>query len=435
MQEERFVLLGLAPARAAWFDSVAQWTTSAAIAAEFVKCMSVEEVRTRLSSGRRHSALFVDSSVPAFDRDLIDLCRQFATPVIVVGDRRRGGAAGPALVDLRVAAELPAAFGPDDLIDVLAHHCRPVSTGAVLPPLLADSTPGTFWQAPLVTVSGAGGTGASTIAMAVASGLSRDPRYGGRVLLADLARRADQAMFHDSADLGPGLQELVDAHRTGRPEPDDVAAMTFAVPRRGYHLLLGLRTAESWSALRPRAIDAAVAGLRRGFQMVVADLTGDFEGENDGGSIDVQERNHLARSAALHATVNVVVGVPGLKGTHSLVHTIRSLTRVGVDAERIIVVLNRSPRHPRTRAESGRALAHLLDGYGLEVALAGPVHLPERKLEEIVRDGSPLPTPIVEPVTRAVLLVADRLADTAPPDTGPTRITPGSLGTWAAEDA
>lgn len=432
MQEERFVLLGLAPARAAWFDSVAQWTTSAAVAAEFVKCMSAEEVRARLTSGRRHSALFVDSSIPAFDRDLIDCCTEFATPVIVVRDRRQPGPNG---VDLRIAAELATGFGPDDLLDVLAQHCRPVSTGAVMPPLLADTTPAAFWQAPLMVVTGPGGSGASTIAMALAAGLSRDPRYGGRVLLADLARRADQAMLHDSADLGPGLQELVDAHRTSRLEPDDVARMTFTVPRRGYHLLLGLRTPESWSALRPRAIDAALAGLRRSFQMVVADVTGDFEGETDGGSVDVQERNHPARSAALQATVAVVVGTPGLKGIHSLATTVRQMARAGVDPERIVVVLNRSPRHPGSRAESGRALASLLDGYGLEVALAGPVPVPERKLEDVLRNGSPLPSAMVEPVTRAVSLVADRLADTAPPDTGPTRITPGSLGTWAAEEA
>lgn len=432
MPEERFVLLGLAPVRAAWFDSVAQWTTSAAIAAEFVKCMSADEVRARLASGRRHSALFVDASVPAFDRDLVDLCTEFHTPVIVVRDRRQPV---PIAADVRIAAQLPAGFGPDDLLDVLAHHCRPVSTGAVLPPLLADTGPATFWQAPLVTVTGAGGTGASTTAIALASGLSGDPRYGGRVLLADLARRADQAMLHDSADLGPGLQELVDAHRTSRPQPDDVARMTFAVPRRGYHLLLGLRTPESWSALRPRAVDAALAGLRRSFQMVVADVTGDFEGESEGGSIDVQERNHLARSAALQATVNVVVGVPGLKGIHSLATTVRHMAKAGVDPGRMVLVLNRSPRHPGSRAESARALADLLDGYGLEVALAGPVHVPERKLEDALRQGTPLPGAVVEPVTRAVTVVVDRLADTAPPDTAPARITPGSLGTWTEEDA
>ena len=65
-------------------------------------------------------------------------------------------------------------------------------------------------------------------------------------------------MLHDAQDLGPGAQELVEAHRLGRPEPDEVWRTTFDVPRRGYRLLLGLRRPEAWSALRPRAIDASI---------------------------------------------------------------------------------------------------------------------------------------------------------------------------------
>jgi hypothetical protein len=37
----------------------------------------------------------------------------------------------------------------------------------------------------------------------------------------------------------------------------------------------------------------------------------------------------------------------------------------------------------------------------------------------------------VDGVTRAARLVADRMADSAPPEPGPTRIAPGSLGTWS----
>ncbi|HET6966589.1 MAG TPA: hypothetical protein VFH58_17590 [Acidimicrobiales bacterium] len=430
MAGERFVVLGLAPARSAWFEAVAQWTTSAAIAAEFVKCVSAEEVRARLASGRRHSALLVDSSSPSFDRDLVDACAGQATPVIVVHGRR--SLAGTA-ADLGVAAELPARFAPEDLLDALSAHCRPVSDGAVLPPAMEDPETA-FWQAPLFAVCGPGGTGASTVAIALASGLCRDPRFGGRVLLADLARRADQAMLHDSPELGPGVQELVDAHRLSRPRPEEIIDLTFQVPRRGYSLLLGLRQPEGWAGLRPRSFDAAITGLRRSFQVVVADLSGDFEGEADGGSIDVQERNHMSRATALQATVVLAVGAPGLKGVHSLARLMAQMTRAGVAAERVVPVVNRSPRHPRARAESARALAGLLESYGLSPALAAPVHVPERKLEELLRDGSPLPGALVDPVTRSARAVADRLADAAPPDTGPTRIDPGTLGTWAEDD-
>jgi hypothetical protein len=86
-----------------------------------------------------------------------------------------------------------------------------------------------------------------------------------------------------------------------------------------------------------------------------------------------------------------------------------------------------------TRAESARALATLLDEAGVVLALAGPVHVPERKLEGVLRDGSPLPGAVVDPMTRAVRAVTDRLADAAPPATGPARVVPGSMARWAED--
>jgi MinD-like ATPase involved in chromosome partitioning or flagellar assembly len=424
---ERYVILGLAPPRAPWFDALAQWTTSAAIAGEFIKCVSVEEVRVRLASGRRHSVVLIDASLPALDRDLVDLASEVSTPVVVVRDSR-----GPLVPirDLGVTAELPPGFNRQDLVETLAAHCVMVGRGDDLPPAVSEP-PGSPWQGQLFSVCGPGGTGASTLAMSLAQGLSADPRHGRRVLLADLARRADLAMLHDAVDLGPGLQELVDAHRVRRPDGEEIRRMTFDVPRRGYCLLLGLRQAEAWASLRPRAIDAAVEGMRRSFQAVVADITGDFEGESEGGSIDVEERNHLARAAALRSTVLVVVGNPGLKGIHSLAGVIRAAVRIGVAPGRIVAVVNRSPRNPRARAESARALAVLLEGAGIQLTLAAPVSVPERKLDDPIRDGIALPAAVVDPVTRAVASLMDRLADEAPPWANPTRVQPGSLGSWS----
>jgi hypothetical protein len=304
-----------------------------------------------------------------------------------------------------------------------------IGRGDELPPHLAEpETP--LWLGQLISVCGPGGTGASVVAMALTQGLAADPRLAGRVVLADLALRADQAMLHDAADLGPGTQELVEAHRLGRPEPDEVWTTTFDVPRRGYRLLLGLRQPEAWSALRPRAIDASIVGLRRTFLAVVADVTGDVEGEVESGSVEVEERNHLARSAVLHSTVVVAVGAPGMKGVHSLAALIRSLTRVGVAPGRIIPLVNRSPRSPRARAELARALASLLSTSGTGAALAGPVHLPERKVEDVLRDGGLLPAALVDPVVDAVQAVAARQADSSPPRASRSLIKPGSLGSW-----
>ena len=63
-------------------------------------------------------------------------------------------------------------------------------------------------------------------------------------------------------------------------------------------------------------------------------------------------------------------------------------------------------------------------------AVASPVPLPERKLEDVIRDGAPLPSAIVDPLARAVEAVSERLADVAPASAAPQPVSPGSLGLW-----
>ncbi len=425
---ERYVLVGLAPARAPWFKDVARWATAASIAAEFVKCVTAEEVRVHLRSGRSHSALLVDAELTAFDRDLVGDAAAAGTPVLAVTDRpgRRWAAS-----DLGVAAVLAADFSREDLVAALEAHARPVGRGDRLPLVLDDDTV-PAWRGQLIAVSGTGGTGASVAAVAVAQALAGDARYGRRVLLADLALRADQAMLHDAGEIGPGVQELVEAHRVGRPGPAEVVQGTFDVPGRGYRLLLGLRRPAAWAALRPRAFDAALEGLRHAFQVVVADVTGDVEGETDSGSIEVEERNHMARQTVATADVVFAVGAPGLKGVHSLAVLVRSLLDAGVSASRLVPVVNRSPRNPRSRAETATALAALV---ARPTALAGPVAVPERRIEPALRDGAALPSALVSPLASALQAVLDRHADAPPARVAATRLAPGSLGHWQDEDA
>ena len=245
----------------------------------------------------------------------MDAARATLTPVIAVrGPRSPAFAAA----DLGVVAELPADFGRDDLLAVLTAHCQLIGRGDQLPPATGRIHA-------LALARSAGHAFAAREARGPPPSPSpwrRDwPRTcatGGACCWPIWPGRADQAMLHDARDLGPGTQELVEAHRLGRPDVDEIWRLTFEVPRRGYRLLLGLRRPEAWSSLRPRAIDASIDGLRRSFHVVVADVTGDVEGEAEGGSADVEERNHLARSAALHSSVVVAVGAPGMKGVHSL---------------------------------------------------------------------------------------------------------------------
>ncbi len=278
-------------------------------------------------------------------------------------------------------------------------------------------------------VCGPGGTGASTAAIALAQGLAGDPRHGASVVLADLALDAEQAMLHDARDVVPGVQELVEAHRSGQPTAQDVRGLTYKVEERGYHLLLGLRQARAWSTLRPRAFAAAFDSLRGAYRITVCDSDADLEGEGDGGSIDVEERHVMARTAAAQADVVFVVGVPGMKGLHSLVRVLNHVREFGVPAGRTVPVVNRAPKGPRARAELNAALAALAGPALGGESLPSAVFLPERRVDDALRDGTRLADALAEPLAGAFSAVALHGARTAVGE--PERVQPGSLGSWA----
>lgn len=434
MTAERYRLVGLARPRAAWFRDLSRWATSAALPIEFVKCVAPEELHARLQSGRVFSAVVLDAGLSGLDRDLIDVAREAGAAVIVVDD-------GHTRLDwpaLGVDAVLPDTLDRAMLLATLIECALPLSgpeveTGAVTTP------PPAGWRGRLIAVTGPAGGGASTIAMAVAQGLATPARQADMVMLADLALHADQALLHDAGDVVPGLQELVEAHRTGVPTADTIRALTFAVDDRGYHLLLGLRRHRDWTVLRPRAVHAALDGLLRTFRLVVADIDGDVQGDDEVGSVDVEERNLLARSTARRADLVVVVAPPTLTGLRRLVITLDDLRRLGVEPGRMLPVVTRAPRRVRARAEITRAIAELSRGAAPELLeLSSPVFVAERRgLEEVMRTAGPLPRPVVQPVTAAVEAFLERqpLVPTTIDAFEPIAVTPGSLGSWAGREA
>ena len=428
----RYVALGLAHARSSWFRDVARWSNAAAVPVEFLKCLTVEEVRARLRTGRPLSALLVDARVPGLDRDLIDDAVSCGCAVIVVDD----GIASRDWVALGASAVLPADFDRDDLLGVLAAHAVRVGLDEAIATPREGST-AREWRGTLVAVTGTPGAGVSTAAMALAQGYGDDVRSAGLVVLADFALDADQALLHDAGDIVPGVQELVDAHRAGQPAADDVRSLTLAVTDRGYDLLLGLRRHRDWTAIRPRAFAAALDSLRQAYTVVVADVTADFEGERECGSMDVEERNLMARTVVRAADVVVVVSVPGLRGIGRLVRTLHALAGAGVDGHRVLPVVNRAPRNPRARSEITAAIAQLAAGTmaGREPA-ASPVFLPDRRrLEELAHRGAVLPGKLVQPLTRAVDVMVERAsASGAAADGEPVPVEPGSLGSWYDEE-
>jgi MinD-like ATPase involved in chromosome partitioning or flagellar assembly len=437
MATDRYVVLGLARARAAWFGQVARWATAAALPIDFVKTVSGEEVRARLRSGRPFSALLVDGGLAALDRDLIDLAGRHGCAVIAIDD----GRSTRSWRDLGVAAVLPADVESGVLLDALRAVAQPIvrRDDSAVPPDRVEPVPAR-WRGRSVAVTGSGGVGRSTLAMALAAGLAADPRDAGLVVLADLALHAQQALLHDAGDVVPGVVELAEAYRGTALDAAEVRSVCFSVTGRGYDLLLGLRRHRDWTALRPRALAVALDGMRRAYRIVVSDVDADVEGEAECGSLDVEDRNLLARTALRDAEIVLVVGLPGLAGIHAQLRVVRELIEFGIAARRIVPVVNRAPRGPRQRAELGATLTGpLLAAACPGVALAStPIFVPERRrLDDMVRDGAPPPPHVVRPVTGVVRALLDRTPEQPPPPPAPEplAVVPGSLGSWSVDNA
>jgi len=423
---DHFVVLGVARVRSAWFRDISRWSTSAALPVDFVKCVSTDEMRARLSSGRPFSALIIDAALPALDRDLVDLARGTGCAVIAIDDGR--GRRDWAHVG--VDAVLSEPIDRDMVLAVLKDHAQPVRTSGNDIGLTRDSGDFTGWRGQLVAVLGGGGVGASTVAMAIAQGLAADVRRAGLVALADLARRADLALLHDAGDVVPGVQELAEAHRGHALTCEDVRTFLFDCPDRGYHLLLGLRRSRDWSVLRPRAFEAALDGLRQSYRVMVTDVDADLEGEAECGSVDVEERNLMARTSVARADVVVTVGAAGVGGVHRLARITDDALRFGVEAARLLPIVNRAPRSPRARSEITRTLSTALETLGGEpVDVASPLFVTERRrLDETHRDAAPLPRQLVDPLAAAAAAMLERSQPPAAPE--PEPVKPGSLGSW-----
>jgi hypothetical protein len=119
-----------------------------------------------------------------------------------------------------------------------------------------------------------------------------------------------------------------------------------------------------------------------------------------------------------------------MKGLHSLAVTVSAIHSAAPGAA-VLAVLNCAPRSPRVRAEFTLALHRLIGGASPNPRAYGPVFLPHRKVDTLLRDGARLPAALVQPLTGAVgaLIAEGARRDRA--DAAPVVVRPGSLGTWA----
>ena len=208
--------------------------------------------------------------------------------------------------------------------------------------------------------------------------------------------------MHDSRDVIPGVQELLEAFAEGRRGRDLLHPVVFEPEGRGYHLVLGLRRHRDWTAVRRVALDAVLDLLLRHYRYVVADVDADTEGVSDTGSADVENRNVMARTALGRADLVVVVGTGDTKGLCSMARTINTLAGAGIGDDRRLTVINRLPRRMRHRA-AAEAIASLLETTSASQA-GEPLLVTERRsVEQALRDGVAPPRSMTRPVAARVL--------------------------------
>jgi hypothetical protein len=167
----------------------------------------------------------------------------------------------------------------------------------------------------------------------------------------------------------------------------------------------------------------------------VCDTDADLEGEEEGGSADVEERNLMARTVAARADVCFVVGLGTMKGVHALVRVVGELLDHDVPAGLVVPVVNVAPKSARARAEVAAAIASLLDSRVDARSLPSPVFLPERRVDDALRDGVRLPASLATPLAGAFTAVLERSAGAGVRAPEPQLVKPGSLGHWSPEPA
>jgi hypothetical protein len=169
----------------------------------------------------------------------------------------------------------------------------------------------------------------------------------------------------------------------------------------------------------------------------VIDIDCDTEGHAETGSVEMEDRNLLARTVFATADVVVVVGRAGLQGVHALSRTIGDVIASRVEPNRIVPVINYAPRSARARAEITRTIAALCaPAVGRASDLSPPAFMPyRRQVEQSHRDATLLPRQLAGGLSAVVKPMLDKAAYVVAQESEPALVVPGSLGSWLDEEA
>ena len=80
----RHVVLAVARPRSQWMNELTRWASSGSVAIDVTRCISIDEVRARLSSLQAISAIVVDERCVGLDRDLLAAAHDAGSASIIV---------------------------------------------------------------------------------------------------------------------------------------------------------------------------------------------------------------------------------------------------------------------------------------------------------------------------------------------------------------
>lgn len=410
-----YSILGLAHPRSNWLRDVSTWTNSGALSATLTKCFSEGEARQHLQALRPWSALIIDDHMALRCETLINEAASLSLPTFIVTDDSNDA--------LRSTATLSASFTRDDLVAALATHALP-SLEPEPQEIAKVISAGTKWQGSLIAVTGPGNTGASTVATAFAQHLGKKAVDPGSVALIDFARNAQQDVLHNVFNSRASVEDLIDANRMRVADSEDVRALLVSCDTRAFSLLCGVRKSSAWTTFGQGSIVRSLDALRQSYLQTVVDITCDVESRNETGSSDLELRNSLSIETARRADLVVVVGLPGVKGLHSVWQSVTTLLGVGVDSQRIVIVINRSPKNALAR----RGIASTLRSF---IAASSPLCdiacIGEYNIEPSLLDGTELPNKLTAEVAKS-LEQALSSVHAVHADEVATPIAPGTLG-------
>lgn len=256
-----------------------------------------------------------------------------------------------------------------------------------------------------IGVLGVGGSGASTIAMAVAQSFAGEHR----VNLIDLVVEGSQRMYHDIDIVQPGVAEAIAGSRVMNVGDDYFERFKIPILERGYLLMLSISHQSQLEALRRRDLGEAVERIKRTSDITIFDLDPDFATE------PIREWATITPTAPTEEVLReidavIIVVNEDYRSLHRGVNLGRRLIDEGFSTSQIAVINNDNHQSTPSSIRQIRKLPELLQEYGAQRQKDKVVAVdPARSLHEDAPNGSRGPVYIDVPYSKEVAKIHEEV--------------------------